>query len=285
MVKWRFSKRSVGLIMLSCVLFIVAPANRVTSVAVPSPTVSPTPSPTPEVKRPNPVRRLFSSVFNGIAGVFRRPNRSYCHLPPIVSLTPSSSSIATCPAGQRSLDPSCSSSSEVTLTADAMDVQNDEMLFTWSVTAGRLRGEGRKVTWDLYGVPQGTYTVTVEVNDGNQLTANDSTTVTVAHCSDCMFIEIFCPIVSVSCPSVVDSKQPVIFEATISGGDSEMKPTYTWTVTAGKIISGQGTTKIEVDASNLHGQSITATVTVGGFDSRCQGNTASCTVLEIKPRP
>jgi hypothetical protein len=164
-----------------------------------------------------------------------------------------------------------------------MDVQNDEMLFTWSVTAGRLRGDGRKVTWDLYGVPEGTYTATVEVNDGNQHTANASTTVTVAHCSDCMFFVIPCPTVSVSCPSETDSKHPVVFEATVSGGDSEVKTTYIWSVTAGKIISGQGTSKITVDASNLVGQSLTATVTVGGYNPICQGTTAVCTVLELRP--
>jgi len=137
------------------------------------------------------------------------------------------------------------------------------------------------VTWDLYGVPQGTYTVTVEVNDGNQLTANAATTVTVTRCSDCGYVVIPCPTVSVSCPSVVDSKQPVVFEATVAGGDPEVKPTYTWSITAGKIISGQGTSKLRIDASNLVGHPITATVTVGGLDPRCQGNIASCSVEEV----
>ena len=139
------------------------------------------------------------------------------------------------------------------------------------------------MTWELYAVPEGTYTATVEVNDGNQHTSSVSTTVTVARCSDCMFFVIPCPSVSVSCPSEADSKQPIVFEATVSGGDKESKPTYTWSVTAGKTIGGQGTKKIVVDASDLRGQSITATVTVGGYDPKCQGNTAVCTVLEVRP--
>src|ERR1700752_1612932 len=177
MVKWRISKRFAGLITLSCVLFIVAPANRVTSVSVSSPTVSPTPVPTPEVKRPNPLRRFFSSISHRITDVFRRPNPPACYLPRLLNLTSSNSSISTCPPGQRSLNPSCFSSSEVTLTTDAEDREKNELQYTWAVTAGRVRGEGRTVTWNLYGVPEGVYTASVEVNDGNQHTASDSTSI------------------------------------------------------------------------------------------------------------
>ena len=276
--------RSLALIMLGGVLFVVAPANRATTVPLPapSPTVSPTPVPTPEVKRPNPVRRFFSAVFDVVTGVFRRPKPFYCRLPPVIDLTSSSSSIAVCPLGQHSESPSCSSSGEVTLIASVASPQNNELLFTWDVTAGRLSSEGRKVTWNLNGVKPGTYTATVEVNDGNQHTANASLSVTVAACTDCGTWESPCPTIWVSCPSGADSKLPLVFDATVSGGYTDMKPTYTWSVTAGKITSGQGTTKITVDTSNLGGQSITATVTVGGYDPRCI-NTASCTVLDVLP--
>ena len=74
----------------------------------------------------------------------------------------------------------------VTLVANATDPDNDQLLYTWSVTGGRLSGEGRQVSWDLTGVADGTYTATVEVNDGNQHTATGSTTVTVAVCPGCV---------------------------------------------------------------------------------------------------
>jgi hypothetical protein len=181
--RWTIA-RSLALITLASVLFIVAPANRATTVTLPVP--SPTPARTSEVKRPNPVRKFFSSVFNGITGVFRRPKPFVCGLGPLINLTSSSSSVTVCPVAQHSTNPSCSSSGEVTLTAEASDVQNNEVLFTWSVTAGRLRGEGRNVTWDLSGVAAGTYTATVDFNDGNQRTSTVSTSVTVVACPDCL---------------------------------------------------------------------------------------------------
>jgi hypothetical protein len=169
------------------------------------------------------------------------------------------------------------------LTADAMHTAQDaDLLFTWSVTGGRLRGEGRKVRWNLDGLPEGSYTASVEVNADNQHTATASLTIKVVTCSDCVFLASPCPTVLVSCPSGADSKLPIPFAATVAGGNPDVKPTYTWSLTAGKIISGQGTSKITVDASNLGGQAITATVTVGGFNPKCSFNVASCSVLEVR---
>jgi len=140
------------------------------------------------------------------------------------------------------------------------------------VDGGRLRGDGGKVTWDLNGLPEGTYTASVEANAGNNLVAYDKTTVKVAHCTDCVWGESRCPAVSVSCPSGADSKKPVVFEASVAGGDWEVKPSYTWSLTAGKIMTGQGTTKITLNVSELAGKSVTATVIVGGFDTECTGH-------------
>jgi PKD-like domain len=283
MSKTPFSKhlrRALGLITLGFTLVTVAPANRVTTVPFPlaSPAVSPTPEPAPEAKRPHPVRRFFSAIADGIVGVFRRPKPFYCRLPPVIYLTSSSSSIAVCPTAQHSLNPSCSSSGEVTLTADAMSADNKDLLFTWTVPAGRLRDEGSKVTWDLSGRPEGAYTATVEVNDGNQHTATALITVQVTHCSDCVWRESPCPTVSVSCPADIGSKQTLTFIADVAGGFPPTTPTYQWSLPAGKIISGQGTSTLGVDVSELAGQSITATVSIDGFDPRCKKiSVASCT--------
>jgi hypothetical protein len=170
------------------------------------------------------------------------------------------------------------------LVADATDPDSDQLLYTWSVTGGKLSGEGRQVTWDLIGVPNGTYTATVEVNDGNQHTATGSATVTVADCTGCVPPPPPCPTVSVSCPTDIEANQPITFTASVSGGAEGATFTYNWSVSAGTISSGQGTSTITVDTANLGGQSVTATVSIGGADPSCTGTTASCTT-SIKPAP
>jgi len=93
--------------------------------------------------------------------------------PPTVSVSSSSATITLpCPPGTSSPSCTASASRTVDLTADARDPDNDTLLYTWSVTGGRLTGEGRGVSWDLSGVNPGTYTATVDVNDGNGHTVN-----------------------------------------------------------------------------------------------------------------
>ena len=205
--------------------------------------------------------------------------------PPVVSVSSSSSSITLpCPEGTSSATCTPSSSREVTLTADSRDPDNDTLLHTWTVTGGRISGEGRTVTWDLSGANPGTYTASVEVNDGNQHTANATTTVTVANCTDC---KPPCPTVSVSCPTDVEDGAPITFTASV-GDAGNLSLTYNWSVSAGTISSGQGTSSITVDTKGVGGSTVTATVELGGVDPICS-RTASCstavkTVVPNLPR-
>ena len=154
------------------------------------------------------------------------------------------------------------------------------------MTGGRLTGEGRQVTWDLSGVQNGTYTATVEVNDGNMGKASGSATVTVADCTGCLKPPPPCPVVSVSCPSEVEPNAPITFTASVSGGEAGATWTYNWSVSAGTISSGQGTSTITVDTAGIAGQSVTATVSIGGADPSCTGTTASCTTsVKVAPPP
>jgi K319-like protein len=234
-----------------------------------------------------PIGYIFSEEPNGFIFQFWAGRRNAREIPPppntaptVSSITPSMASILRpCPPGQSSS--SCTpTGSEVTLVANASDPDNDQLLYTWSVTGGRLSGEGRQVTWDLSGVANGSYTATVEVNDGNQHTASGNTTVTVADCTGCVPPPPPCPVVSVSCPTDVEANQPVTFTASVSNGPAGA--TYNWSVSAGTISSGQGTSTITVDTNGLGGQSVTATVSVGGADPSCTGTTASCTT-SVKP--
>jgi hypothetical protein len=201
--------------------------------------------------------------------------------PPTVSLSASSSRVvlpAECGAGQQP-DPACTpTANTVQLSSTATDPDGDTLLYTYSTTGGRVSGDGPNATLDLSGVAPGTYTVTVEVDDGCGCIAFTSTTVTVERCN-CIPIPVTappCPTVTVSCPDTGRAGTPVTFTANVSGGDTNVTPTFNWTVSAGTISSGQGTSSITVDTTGVTG-TITATVDVGGYDRSCSTSN-SCTV-------
>jgi hypothetical protein len=213
---------------------------------------------------------------NGFIFQFWAGHRN-ARIPPHVNGLPtgmvnSSSSSITLPCAEGTSSESCSPSSSrsVDLTGAFTDPDNDPLLYTWSVTGGRLSGDGRSVSWDLSGLAPGTYTANVSVSDGQGGTATGATSVTIAACTGC---KPPCPTVSVSCPSDVDQGSAITYSAAVNGDASV---TYNWSVSAGTITSGQGTSSITVDTAGLGGQTVTATVELGGLDPSCS-RTASCT--------
>ena len=98
-----------------------------------------------------------------------------------------------------------------------------------------------------------------------------------------VFAAAQCPKISVSSPSQVDEEQPMTATANINGLDRNLTPTYNWTVSAGTISSGQGTSTITVDTSYTGGQSVTATVQVGGLLPRCNNSASSTTFVGSQP--
>jgi hypothetical protein len=92
-----------------------------------------------------------------------------------------------------------------------------------------------------------------------------------------------CPkVMTTSASEPVKSVTPLTFTSTVSGGDPNVTPTYNWTISAGTITSGQGTSVIIVDTTGVEG-SITATVDVGGFDGGCSTASSSTSDVE-KPK-
>jgi hypothetical protein len=81
-----------------------------------------------------------------------------------------------------------------------------------------------------------------------------------------------CPTIFVTSP---DSgyNNSITFNAQVS---SSGKPIFNWTVSAGRITAGQGTSSITV--TGFEGHSPTATVEVGGIPSGCP-NQASCAII------
>jgi hypothetical protein len=81
-----------------------------------------------------------------------------------------------------------------------------------------------------------------------------------------------CPRVTVSCANTL---QPTYqFTASVTEADANQRFAYHWTVSAGKIVSGQGTPVITV----IGEPTLTATVRLTGLPSVCIQTTASCSV-------
>jgi hypothetical protein len=218
---------------------------------------------------------------NGFIGQFwigRRNARTPEFLPnqpPTVTLSASSGTITRpCPPGTISTSGNCPTTENATvqLAANATDPDGDTLLYTYTTTGGRVTGDGANVSWDLSGVQPGTYTSTVEVDDGCGCVAFSSTTVTVAECGDCVPP---CPTIEISCPTdLVTAGTPATVSVNVSGGGN-FNATYNWTVSAGTISGGQGTPSITIDTTGLAGQQVTATVELGGLPPACE-RTRSC---------
>jgi hypothetical protein len=88
-----------------------------------------------------------------------------------------------------------------------------------------------------------------------------------------------CPTITIETPSsTVCPTSKVTFTASVSGGGSNAQPKFHWTVSSGKIISGQGTPTITVSTVDEYGHGddngLAATVEVVGQGANCS-NTAS----------
>jgi len=177
-------------------------------------------------------------------------------------------------------------SARIRLVATASSPDGAPLRYKWTTSGGRLRGEGANTTWDLGGAQPGVYQAFVEVDDGRDLNcvAFSSVSIVVTDCPPPPPPPPVCPTVNVSCPEAGTENAPVTFTARFSGGTPNITPGYNWTVTAGRIISGQGTPSITVDTAGLAGQTVRANVDITGFGMPCP---ASCSVsipIMNKPR-
>jgi hypothetical protein len=93
-----------------------------------------------------------------------------------------------------------------------------------------------------------------------------------------------CPGISITGPSGDQCRsQRYSFSAALVGGDPRSRPTFKWSVSAGEVVIGQGTSQIEVDASGTEGRLITATLEVGGVIPKGCPTTKSYTTECSKP--
>ena len=193
--------------------------------------------------------------------------------PPKLSLTAEPNVVRVCE----------SQSATVQLVANATSASGNAIRYRWTVDAGKLSGKGATTTWDLRGARPGTYHAVADVDEGYEdCAAFASVAVVLLDCPPPPPPPPSCPEVRVSCPENPTDKAPVTFTASISGGTPGVVPAYNWTVSNGHILSGQGTSSITVDTAGLSGQTINATVDVGGYGIPCpQSCSVSLPIQEI----
>ena len=201
-------------------------------------------------------------VFAQLRGANDREN--FVNAPPTLTLTSDTTVVKGCVEGQ---------AQRVQLNADAKSPNGLPIRYRWSTTAGTISGDGPIVTWDLAGLSPGTYKALLQIAIGDadgECQAFTSKSVLVVPCPP---PAVVCPNVSISCPTSIVADQPLTFSSSVTGGTGAAN-IYNWEVSAGTIIEGQGTPTIKVDTKGLAGETIRATLTMGGLPLNCSDSCA-----------
>jgi hypothetical protein len=98
----------------------------------------------------------------------------------------------------------------------------------------------------------------------------------------CPVVKPACPAIEISCPTNIAVDQPITFTSRYTGGvPANAVAVYNWSVSAGRIIEGQGTSTIKVDTTGLAGETVRATLSMGGYTLECS---ADCAVTIPLPK-
>ncbi|MDX2031517.1 MAG: PKD domain-containing protein [Blastocatellia bacterium] len=124
----------------------------------------------------------------------------------------------------------------VPLIAAASDPDGDLLLYSWTSTGGRIRGDGNATTFDTTGLMPGYYTITVEVNDGCGLVAFDSKTIRVAKCLPVVHCYNNDLDLSVASKLLARSGEIIYVSSTgVHGGRNYGNVKYEWAASSGTI--------------------------------------------------
>ena len=186
---------------------------------------------------------------------------SAVNAPLSLSLTADTNTVSACADG---------GSQQVRLTANAVSPGGYPIKYKWTTDAGTIIGEGAVVTWNVAGLAPGYHKASLDIqsigSDGS-CQAFSSVSVLV---KPCVAVQPVCPAIEISCPTDVAINQPLNFTSRYSGGvPANVTPVFNWTVSAGRIIAGQGTDTIKVDTTGLAGQTVRASLSMGGYNLEC----------------
>jgi hypothetical protein len=150
------------------------------------------------------------------------------------------------------------------------DADHDPLQYECTIEVGKLLGGcGPSISWDLKNVVRGTQKISVKVRDGHGGEVIAQLAITVADCPICDPPPPPCPKITISTPNEATDSRHLVFNVKTEGAESYGAPSFDWTTSLGKIINGQNTSEVEIDASGLETQELTITVSIGGFDPAC----------------
>ncbi|HET6893484.1 MAG TPA: hypothetical protein VFH31_20465, partial [Pyrinomonadaceae bacterium] len=195
----------------------------------------------------------------------QKARETFVYGPPTLSLTADQTVVRACEGD--------TSSALVNLSAKATSPNGNLIRYRWTASTGRITGDGAAVSWDLSGARPGYHKafLTIDSSTGEEACEVFSSIAVLVNCPPAPPAPV-CPTVNVSCPESVAVDQAVTFTSTITGSMGNVIPTYNWTISAGRIIEGQGTPTIKVDTTGLAGQSIKAGLSLGGYNLDCSAN-------------
>jgi len=190
-----------------------------------------------------------------------------------LSLTADANSVTACANG---------GAPQVKLTANAVSPGGYPIKYKWSTSDGTIMGEGPVVTWNLAGLAPGYHKASLDIQSvGAEGSCQAFSSISVL-VNPCPVVKPVCPAIEITCPTTVAIDQPLTFSSRATGGiPANINPVYNWSVSAGTIIEGQGTDTIKVDTKGLAGQTVRATLSMGGYTLECS---ADCAVTIPLPK-
>lgn len=190
-----------------------------------------------------------------------------------LSLTADTNSVTACANG---------GAPTVQLKANAVSPGGYPIKYKWTTESGIISGEGPVVTWNLAGLKPGYHKASLDIQSvGAEGSCQAFSSISVL-VNPCPVVQPVCPAIEISCPTNVAIDQPITFTSKYTGGvPANVNPVYNWTVSAGTIIEGQGTSTIKVDTKGLGGETVRATLSMGGYTLECS---ADCAVAIPLPK-
>ncbi|MBS1796768.1 MAG: hypothetical protein JSS81_23255 [Acidobacteria bacterium] len=96
---------------------------------------------------------------------------------------------------------------------------------------------------------------------------------------------VYCPEINVAGDGFGRTRtESLNFSVVVKGAPENLKYSLEWSVSAGRIVDGQGTNRIAVDLSNTDAEKVTASVIVKGLSPECGPHAFATTGIGLFPR-